>query len=61
MQQFFMPWASAAGPKKERHAKANASYLALYQRMSDTLGTLGGPSKGFRIILQSAMLGLAPI
>jgi PrtD family type I secretion system ABC transporter len=47
------------GPRaQDRFAKANASYLVLYQRMSDTLGMLGGISKGFRLVLQSAILGL---
>lgn len=43
---------------QDRFANANASYLVLFQRMSDRLGTLGGISKGFRLVLQSAILGL---
>lgn len=41
-----------------RFATANAAYLAPYQRMSDTLGALGGLSKVLRMVLQSAVLGL---
>ena len=42
----------------DRYAKANAAYLNPYQRMSDTLGSLGGISKVLRLILQSGILGL---